>query len=429
MRIAASAFLVGVTLYAVPASASCSAVAPSGLQTSFPTLSSSTAAVLAPAITGIANLASAEANGISAARSQDRRRLLLEQQIERYDAQRQSQRRPLDFRNGQSLFRGLMQGARPDPPSIAAAKAELKAIQRGAGGGNDLQRGQSYGDVDAQLATAIDRLAQEASSSGSFQGLTDSDRLVRNRVADCVAWRSATGVTLPQSLTALDRFERTTKAALRTAVTSIIPRVRSEIAAAPDSAALQRIRGEYFSTPSANEALAANGVTQALADRLAAVQRIETAQANAAQTRREAASAQAARIAAAQQAKAEAAERAVLARQRAAQGPSPAAGSGFSSAGEPTETQMRAALQENAGRIASRFGMGDWTKITYFEKVGCEKAQGRIGWQCDFLTRSDGNPMTGFLDAMTGPGMAMRGSARFVLRANGWDAFVDQKSN
>ncbi|MGN7160511.1 hypothetical protein [Sphingomonas sp. SAFR-052] len=370
-----------------------------------------------------------EANGMSAARMRDRRRLQLEQQIDRYDAQRQSQRRPLNFRNGQSLLRGLMQGARADPPSIAAAKAELKAMQRGAGAGIDEQGNQGYRDFDAQLATAIDRLTQEASASGSFQSLADSDRLVRNRVADCVAWRSASGITLPQSLTALDRFERTNRAALGAAATSMAPRIRSEIAAAPDSSTLQRIRAEYLNTPGANEALGASGVTQAFSVRLATVQRNELASANAAQARRDAASAQAARIAAAQQAKAEAAERALLARQRTAQGPSAVASININSAGEPTETQMRAALQENAGRIASRFGLGDWTKITYFEKVGCEKAQGRIGWQCDFLTRSDGNPMTGFLDAMTGPGMAIRGSARFVLRSNGWDAFVDQKNN
>lgn len=417
------------------AEAACSSATPSTLQSSYNGLSLSTAAVLAPALSSIAGLAAQEGRSRSEGSARDRRIAQLRQQVADYDARRQSVRRPLDLRNGQSLLRSMMQGATPDPPAIAAARSELKATNRqrtgesrNEDGANELLGG------DTQMSQAIDRVTRDTGVGASYNMLVSVDRLMRERVADCAAWRNEDGAGLSLSLDALERYDRASQSALVGAATAAAPRIKAEIAAATDSTTIQRLMRDYSATPSATAALDRVGVSQALVERQAAIASNERSVAAAARARSDAEAARLARAEAARKAREDAAEQVLLARQRSAQGSARPATSGggssaSSSSGEPTEDQMRAALQANAGRVASRMGVGDWTKITYFEKVGCEKAQGRVGWQCDYLVRNDGNPMTGFLDAMAGPGTAMRGSARFVLRANGWDSFMDATNN
>lgn len=423
---AAGALCVVVGLWSSGAGANCTAINPSELQHLYPGLTASDAAVLGPALSDVASLSAAENRSLSDDNARSRRGDQLRRQVAGYDAQRQSQRRPADFRSGQALLRSLIRNSPPEPASIAEARAELRAIERG---GEDHAPGLTAAlrRVDSGLSMAIGRMTRSISAGGSYRMLVDADRLARDHVTDCAAWRTRSGQGLPDSLAALDQHDAALRIAMSTAAAAAAPRIREEIALANDSASIQRISNDYLSTPAGEAAMEQTGIVQALSGRRAMIAAREKQVEAADRSRRDAEAARIAKIQAAATAREEAQERTLLARQRVAQGGARAvSATAAGSAGEPSESQMKAALQANAGRVAGRFGLGDWTKITYFEKVGCEKAQGRIGWQCDYLMRSDGNPMTGFLDAMAGPGTAMRGSARFVLRANGWDSFADQ---
>lgn len=90
---------------------------------------------------------------------------------------------------------------------------------------------------------------------------------------------------------------------------------------------------------------------------------------------------------------------------------------GGSSSREPSEAEMRAAVLEITQWRMSRAGMQ--VRIEYFEKIGCEKAQGAIGYNCDYLVRF-GGPGFDIGNAFMGPNSATQSSGRFYLRDGKW---------
>lgn len=433
-------------LFAAPAAASCSTVDPSTLQRSFPSLGAGAAAALAPALSDVATLGEAEERNRSMAGARERRVEQLRQQVANYDAQRARARAPLNFRNGQALLRGLLQGNGPDPAHIAAARAELKAAERGPATGSAGADGGTAG-VDTRLAAAIDRVTRDIASDAPFPMLVDADRLMRERVADCAAWRGSAGGSLTRSLEALDRQDQALRSAIGTAAAGVAPKAKAEIAAASDSASLERLARSYTGTPATAAAMERVGVAQALAARQAVVGGAERSAAAAAQARRDAESAARAKVAAAEQARADAAERTLEARQRAAAGggSTRGGGGGASVSGEPTEAQMRKAIQNRLDgaqqamaekRAACKSGSGGdnpivavqciallgpeaagvatpHVSITYFEKLNCGAAT-TGGYLCDYVIAAD----AGQYSSLTGPQTANK---RFVnTPARGW---------
>ncbi len=84
---------------------------------------------------------------------------------------------------------------------------------------------------------------------------------------------------------------------------------------------------------------------------------------------------------------------------------------------EPTEAQMRQAVTEDLQFRMSRVGMQAW--VEYFEKVGCEKAQGAVGYNCDYFVRFGGGAFD-FGNSLMGKNTVTEASGRFVLRNGRW---------
>jgi hypothetical protein len=85
--------------------------------------------------------------------------------------------------------------------------------------------------------------------------------------------------------------------------------------------------------------------------------------------------------------------------------------------GEPTEAQMRQAVLELVQFKMSRVGMQ--VGIEYFEKIGCEKAQGAIGYNCDYFVRYTGGAFD-FGNSLMGKNSVTEASGRFVFRNGRW---------
>ncbi len=426
--ISALTLTTGTIISASSAMAACSAVTPSDIQSSYPSLGVGSSVSLASALSNIASLESAGNASSQAVIHRQRRVAELRDQIQQFEIQRNANRRPINLRSRNILGELLRQGP-PEPAYITKARAELREAERPAMASSIPEA--RWTAADKQLADVIDTLNVDISQNGGYDALVDSDRLVHQRLLDCATVQGGTGRTLIASTTALDRFDRAIRPALTTAAAGAAPRYRAEIAAISSSDALRAWQKKTFPTAATQNAMNATGVQAVYSARMAELTRVENAasQARAAQTKREADERQ--RLADAQHAREEAAAQRLLSEQRKAQGSSSGGGTAQrregGSSGEPSEAQMRAAVQANSGRVAERMGLGAMARITYFEKVGCEKAQGRIGWMCDYLVRMDGNPVTAFTDALAGPGTAMAGNGRFVLRTNGWDVFNDPK--
>lgn len=407
------------------AQAACASVNPSAIQSAYPSLGIASSVSLANALSNISALENAANASVQQRSLRQQRVAELRDQIQRYEAQRNANRRPINLRS-RNILGELLRQSPPDPAHITRARAELRDVERQTGTtavGED-----RWAAADTQLGQAIDTLNADVSQTRTYEMLLDSDRLVRQRLLDCASLQGNSGRTLTASMGALDRFDRAIRPALGSAAAVAAPRFRSEIAALGSSESLRAWRQKTMPTAAAQAAMDANGVQAAYSSKLAELTSAETsaAQVRAAQAKRQADERQ--RLADAQRTREDAAQRRLLDQQRAQQGPASGGGSrGGGSSGEPTEAQMRAAIQANSGRVAERMGMGSITRITYFEKVGCEKAQGRVGWMCDYLVRMDGNPVTAFSDALAGPGTAFSGNGRFVLRANGWDVFNDPR--
>ncbi|HOB13974.1 MAG TPA: hypothetical protein PKN09_07005 [Novosphingobium sp.] len=84
---------------------------------------------------------------------------------------------------------------------------------------------------------------------------------------------------------------------------------------------------------------------------------------------------------------------------------------------EPTQAEMRAAVLSLTQWRMNSAGMN--VHIEYFEKIGCEKAQGAIGYNCDYLVRFGGDGFD-LGNAFLPKGAAQQASARFVLRDGKW---------
>lgn len=84
---------------------------------------------------------------------------------------------------------------------------------------------------------------------------------------------------------------------------------------------------------------------------------------------------------------------------------------------EPTQAEMRAAVLEITQFRMSKAGMRVW--IEHFEKVGCEKAQGAIGYNCDYFVRFGGDGFD-LVNGFMGRDVVQQASGRFVLRNGKW---------
>lgn len=118
--------------------------------------------------------------------------------------------------------------------------------------------------------------------------------------------------------------------------------------------------------------------------------------------------------------------------------------SGLAAAAEPTEQDMRSAIQQQINRryqnataleqeckrmresqnpyVAIGCLMGKTQKmanisITSFEKIGCEKARAVPGYRCDYRVRLSTGGLLGPLDNMGG-GINTK---RFVNTSSGWE--------
>jgi hypothetical protein len=80
------------------------------------------------------------------------------------------------------------------------------------------------------------------------------------------------------------------------------------------------------------------------------------------------------------------------------------------------------------GGLGGVAGADEPLKITRFEKLGCERANGKPGYVCDYLIATSGR----MHDAL-GPSMAAiagrggAGQARFLQSSSGWIAFFGEK--
>jgi hypothetical protein len=80
-----------------------------------------------------------------------------------------------------------------------------------------------------------------------------------------------------------------------------------------------------------------------------------------------------------------------------------------------------------AGGMAKQSGADEAMRITRFEKLGCERANGKPGYTCDYLVATSGGATRGMgasVAAMVGRGGAAQG--RFLKTREGWIAFFGE---
>jgi hypothetical protein len=358
----------------------------------------------------------------------------LEEQLARYDTARQQ-------RSGSDLTKALLRGGNLgqqigrelrrsiDPPAVQRQRERLGELESaGTLGRDQLAAARAQADrANALAANASGAMLQAlASAPGGpdrFARLLTADRLFRERAIGCFEWQGTvlTDVTMAQAEVGMQRVAGELAAAATEAGRSAGPVLTAEIAALRTGSDVNRFRASYLSSQTGRDALGEAGVLPAFDRRSTEIVAEETAAAASAEQENRA------RLAEAREREAAALAREQASREEAAARVAVADRTRSQQTGEPTEAEMRDAIQAQFDFRTERLGFGqEAIRLTYFEKLGCEKAQDRIGYNCDYGSQiaflRDLPPIFG-----GGADLIQFNSGRFFRRGDAWDVIQQNK--